>query len=182
MAATATAAANSAAFNGSSSKMIHPCLLGCVNIQLDENLMNRGLCESWHTLEIPPQQAQTTNTPAGLLDGLSSQVAHCSIRVKIRFCQETVHLNEGVYYRLSEFLLDERQHKHLCQVYDQVVPSTERTHLVHALLRYFIVKDRILAALKSFLSAEIDRCADLATLFRPATLCTSLMDQYMRVR
>jgi len=62
------------------------------------------------------------------------------------------------------------------------VPSSERAHFVHALLRYFIVRARIVAALRSFLSAEIARSLDLATLFRPATLCTSLMDQYMRVR
>lgn len=149
--------------------------------------MNRGLCESWYTLETPTN----TNTPAASSTATtndlsasqsSSSANHCSIRIKIRFCQETVQLNTSVYARLSEFLGDERQHKHLCQIYDQIVPSTERAHLVHALLRYYIVNDRILHALKSFLSAEILRCADLATLFRPATLCTSLMDQYMRVR
>lgn len=151
-------------------------IIGCVNIRLDDQLINKGQCESWYTLEAPNTKNEANGSAS------TTTQSHCSIRVKIRFCQETVHLNERVYQRLSDYLLDESQHKHLCQLYDQIVPSTERAHLVHALLRYFIVKDRILEALKSFLSTEILRCADLATLFRPATLCTSLMDQFMRVR
>lgn len=167
-AAAAASKAVQSAFNG---KMIDPCLLGSVTIRLDDQLMNRGLCESWYTLNSSHSESSS-----------SSSSSNCSIRVKIRFCQETIHLNERVYQRLSDYLLNERHHKHLCQIYDQIVPSTERAHLVHALLRYYIVKDRILAALKSFISVEILRCADLTTLFRPATLCTSLMVQYMGVR
>jgi hypothetical protein len=131
--------------------------------------MNRGLCESWYNIEPTLPFPNDTHQ-------------NCSIRVKIRFSQETIHLNERVYHKLSDYLLDEKQHKHLCHIYDQIIPSTERSHLVHALLRFFIVKAQIIAMLKSFLSTEIQRCADLGTLFRPATLCTSLMDQYMRVR
>jgi hypothetical protein len=153
--------------------------------------MNRGLCESWYPLESPTttQQTSTKSNDSSKKQHQQQQTTtstsrnnNCSVRLKIRFCQETIHLDERVYARLSDYLLDERQHKHLCLLYDQIVPSSERAHFVHALLRYFIVRARIVAALRSFLSAEIARSLDLATLFRPATLCTSLMDQYMRVR
>lgn len=70
----------------------------------------------------------------------------------------------------------------MCRLYDQVVTSSERPHLVQALLKYFIVCRNHVAMLDSYLRAEIERCADLTTLFRPATMCTSLMDYYMRTR
>jgi len=70
----------------------------------------------------------------------------------------------------------------MCRLYDQVVPTSERPHLVQALLKYFIVRREHVTMLDSYLRAEIERCADLTTLFRPATMCTSLMDFYMRTR
>lgn len=106
----------------------------------------------------------------------------CQLRVKIRFCQEKINLNELNYRKLSEYLLNESEHTNLCHLYDQIMPSTERAHFVQSLLKFFIVKNKIINMLKSFLLCEIKRCADLSTLFRPATMCTSLMDHYMRVR
>ena len=107
---------------------------------------------------------------------------NCSLRIKIRFCEEKIYLNRDHYKELSDYLLDEKEHKHLCTIYEQIIPSTERSHLVHSLLRFYVVKNKLVEMLKSFLLTEIDRCADLSTLFRPATMSTSLRDQYMRTR
>ncbi|CAF0932789.1 unnamed protein product, partial [Brachionus calyciflorus] len=148
-------------------KMSDPLLLGCVNIRLDE-LINKGLLESWYSVE-PAVQSDY-------------ELSNCSIRVKIRFCEEKIYLNKNHYLPLSNFLLNENEHKNLSILYEQIIPSTERSHFVQALLKFFIVKKKLIDMLKSFLLAEIDRCSDLSTLFRPATCSTSLMDQYMRVR
>ena len=107
---------------------------------------------------------------------------NCTLRVKIRFCEEKIYLNRDHYKDLCAYLMDEKEHKHLCTIYEQIIPSTERSHLVHSLVRFFIVKNKIVEMLKSFLITEIDRCSDLSTLFRPATMSTSLMDHYMRTR
>ncbi|RNA06735.1 ras GTPase-activating 1 [Brachionus plicatilis] len=154
-----------------SSKVCEPMLLGCVSVRLDE-LINRGQCESWHAVE-----------PAVHLDSKAEyEPTKCCIRIKVRFCEEKIYLNKHHYKLLSAYLLDESEHKNMSVLYEQVIPSTERPHFVQALLRLFIVKNKLIDMLKSFLQTDIDRCSDLSTLFRPATCSTSLMDQYMRVR
>ena len=169
---------------GSNSKMLDPLLIGCVTIKLDE-LMNKGLVEQWYNVEPAVQIAsQTTNFDAQSANGNmnESSSGNCTLRVKIRFCEEKIYLNKNHYQQLCSFLSDEAEHKHICMLYDQIMPSTERPHFVQALLKFFIAQNKIVEMLKSFLIAEIDRCSDLSTLFRPATMCTSLMDHYMRTR
>lgn len=155
-------------FNNSN-KMLDPLLIGYVNISLHE-LINKGLCESWYNVE-PAVQLNEKDVNS-----------NCSLRVKIRFCEEKIYLNRNYYKQLSSFLLNENEHKNISILYEQIIPSTERSHFVQALLKFFIVKNKLIEMLKSFLLAEIDRCSDLSTLFRPATCSTSLMDQYMRLR
>ena len=157
----------------SSGKMSDPVMIGSVSIRLDD-LINKGLCENWYNVEPTVQIANDEiNGP---------KVNTCSIRLKIRFCEEKIYLDKSHYDELSEFLMNEHEHKHLCTMYEQIVPSTERAHLIQALLRFYIVKNNIIEMLKSFLLTEIDRCTDLSTLFRPATMATSLMEHYMRTR
>lgn len=156
-----------------SNKMLDPQLIGFVNIRLDE-LINKGLLESWYNVE--------PSVHCGFEDSLNNNNSNCSIRIKIRFCEEKIYLNKNHYQSLSSFLLNANEHKNLSILYEQIIPSTERPHFVQALLKFFIVKNKLIEMLKSFLLAEIDRCSDLSTLFRPATCSTSLMDQYMRVR
>jgi len=182
----------SAISSSSSGRTVDPVLIGTVTIRLDD-LINKGLHESWYNVEpkvhipVTNYQINTETESNPTTPEVPSQVIHrysnsCTLRVKLRFCEEKVQLEKGFYQELSDYLQDERQHKHLCTIYEQVVPSTERTHLVQALLRLFVVKNSIVEMLKSFLIAEIDRCSDLSTLFRPASMATSLMDQYMRIR
>ena len=109
--------------------------------------------------------------------------SNCHIRIKTRFCQEKVYLDEAHYYgKLSAYLTNESEHVHICSLYEQIVSTSERPHLVQALLHFYIGQNKIVEMLRSFLLTEIERCADLSTLFRPATICTSLMDHYMRRR
>lgn len=151
--------------------------------------MNKGLVEQWYNVEPAVQIAsQTSNFDAqsanGNITGGNESISNnnCTLRVKIRFCEEKIYLNKNHYQQLCSFLTDEAEHKHICTLYDQIIPSTERPHFVQALLKFFIAQNKIVEMLKSFLIAEIDRCSDLSTLFRPATMCTSLMDHYMRTR
>lgn len=164
------------------SKMLEPLLIGTVNIRLD-NLINKGLQENWYNVE---PMVNIEHTPANLTQSgdLTSKTFNnnCNMRVKLRFCEEKIQLNKDYYKELCDYLMDENEHKHLCTIYEQIVPSTERSHLVQALLRFYIVKNRIVEMLKSFLLTEIDRSSDLSTLFRPASMSTSLMDQYMSTR
>ena len=152
-----------------SNKLLDPMVLGSVNIRLDD-LMNKGQIESWYAVE-----------PA-VYSKCDYELSECSIRIKIRFCEEKVFMDKNRYKALSSYLLDQSEHKNISILYEQVIPSTERSHFVQALLRFFIVKNKLIDMLKSFLQTDIDRCSDLATLFRPATCSTSLMDHYMRVR
>lgn len=169
--------------------MLDPILIGTVNIKLDD-LINKGLQESWYSVEPAVQTSTMYNGSSGdqgifscSNEGNGKSVSNkCTMRVKIRFCEEKIQLNKDYYEELCSYLLDENEHKHLCTLYEQIIPSTERAHLVQALLRFFIVKNKIVEMLKSFLLAEIDRCPDLSTLFRPASMSTSLMDHYMRTR
>jgi hypothetical protein len=172
-----------------SKKMIGPILLGYINIKL-EDLMNRGTQEQWFRVESALSTSSTaTNMPIFLPES--------KLRLKLRFCEEKIYLNKNFYKSLSNYLLDEHEHQNLCIIYEQILPTSERAHFVEALLKFFIVSvrkqqqkqnnknnDLIIQMLKSFLHTEIERCAeqDMSTLFRPATLCTSLMDQYMRTR
>jgi hypothetical protein len=172
--------------SNSSSKMLPPLLIGYVSIRLEE-LMNKGLCEDWYNVE-PTVNLSTISLAEASQSGLAASVDgtnfsnNCTMRVKIRFCEEKIHINKSHYKGLSDYLLDKQQHKHLCNLYDQIVDSTERPHLVQALLKFFIVEKCIVDMLKSFLITEIDRCVDLSTIFRPATMTTSLMDHYMKTR
>jgi len=174
----------------SAGRMLDPVLIGTVTIRLDD-LINKGLHESWYNVEptvhVPSDRPSAAAEQPPQNSALPQPQAHrystsCTMRVKLRFCEEKVQLEKDFYKELCDYLMDEREHKHLCTIYEQVMPSTERTHLVQALLRFFIVKNGIVEMLKSFLITEIDRCADLSTLFRPASMSTSLMDQYMRTR
>jgi len=166
----------------SGAKMQEPLLIGAVHIRL-EDLINKGLCENWYTVE-PVVQIPTYTDHHSTGESANGRLINqnCTMRVKIRYCEERIQLNRSYYKQLCAYLLDESEHKHLCTIYEQIVPSTERPHLVQALLRFFIVKNQIVEMLKSFLLTEIDRCGDLGTLFRPATMSTSLMDHYMRTR
>lgn len=173
------------------SKMLDPLLIGSVNIRLDE-LINKGLHETWYNVEpevhINNYYSDSTHKLGqnGFSKEQSSQQpqvnCNCTLRAKIRFCEEKIYLNRDHYKDLCAYLMDEREHKHLCTLYEQIIPSTERSHFVQSLIRFYIVKNQLVEMLKSFLLTEIDRCADLSTLFRPATMSTSLMDQYMRTR
>jgi len=173
----------------SAGRMLDPVVIGTVTIRLDD-LINKGLHESWYNVEptvhVPSDRPSAADQPPQNSAPLQLQThrysTSCTLRVKLRFCEEKVQLEKDFYKELCDYLMDEREHKHLCTIYEQVMPSTERTHLVQALLRFFIVKNGIVEMLKSFLVTEIDRCADLSTLFRPASMSTSLMDQYMRTR
>ncbi len=169
--------------------MLDPIMIGFVNIRLDD-LINKGLCESWYSLEPTVSLNNTVNEhPANDFseNGNSSNEANvisnsCTVRIKLRFCEEKIYLNKSIYQELSDYLMNESEHRHLSTLYENIVPSTERQHLVQSLLRFYIVQNKIVEMLRSFLVAEIDRCADLSTLFRPASMSTSLMDHYMRVR
>ena len=160
------------------SKMMDPIMIGSITIRLDD-IMNKGLVESWYNLEpavhVSPEENFLNNT-----DDLVKN--NCTIRVKIRFCEEKIYLSRTNYQELLDYLMNESEHKHLCTFYEHIVPSTERQHLVQSLLRFYICQNKIVEMLKSFLIAEIERCADLSTLFRPASMSTSLMDHYMRTR
>ncbi len=144
-------------------------LLGHVNIRLDD-LVNKGLHESWYNVE-PTSQLQSSN-----------EKFNCTIRIKIRFCEEKVYLNKGFYDSLSTYLSDPQEHKHICTIYEQILTPNERPHFIQALLKLSIAQNNLIEMLKSYLFTEISRCSDLATLFRPATVSTSLMDYYMRTR
>lgn len=153
------------------SKMLDPVLIGCVNIRLDENHINRGLIENWYTVEPMVQVASlhaagdtsSQSSQLGEVNGLAngsntkSYSNSCTMRVKLRFCEERIQMNQAYYKELCDYLMDEREHKHFCTIYEQIIPSTERAHVVQALLRFFIVKNRIVEMLKSYLTTEIDR-------------------------
>ena len=161
-------------------KMLDPTLIGTVNIRLDE-LLNKGLCEAWHKAE-PANGSTSSSSSHSSSSACSSDNHACTIRLKIRYCQEKIFLDKWLYAPLGEYLTSERERPHLCTLYERVVPSSERGHLVHAMLRLFIVEHKLVDMLTSFLETEIDGCADLSTLFRSASMATSLMDHYMRTR
>ena len=154
---------------GASKSSTEPILIGTVHIKLS-SLLNNGLCESWYTLE-----------PVVALSNASS-ASGCNIRIKLCFSEDKVALIRHHYDPLADFLLRPDFHRHLCIVYERLVSATDRAHLVNALLRLCVVRRRVVTTLRSFLFAEIERCRDLSTLFRPASLCTALLDAYMRMR
>ena len=151
--------------------MLDPVLIGYVNIRLDESHINRGLIENWYTVEpmvqVPSLHGSIDTSSKngqgqlgevnGLANSSKSYSNSCTMRVKLRFCEERIQMNQDYYKELCDYLMDEREHKHFCTIYEQIVPSTERAHVVQALLRFFIVKNRIVEMLKSYLVTEIDR-------------------------
>jgi hypothetical protein len=99
----------------------------------------------------PVENSPASQTTAG------GSGSGCTMRVKLRFCEERIQMNQAHYKSLCDYLMDEREHRHFCTIYEQIIPSTERPHVVQALLRFFIVKNNIVEILKSYLVAEIDR-------------------------
>uniref|UniRef100_T1JFR2 Ras GTPase-activating protein 1 n=1 Tax=Strigamia maritima TaxID=126957 RepID=T1JFR2_STRMM len=99
-----------------------------------------------------------------------------SMRIRVRYLHEMIMPLEE-YNSLKELLLDRRMDA-LCALAD--VCHHDRTPLATTLLRVFRHEAREADLLQAMNDAEIKKEDETSTLFRAASLTTTLMDQYMR--
>ncbi|KAH9524517.1 Ras GTPase-activating protein 1 [Bulinus truncatus] len=101
-----------------------------------------------------------------------------SLRLKSRYQHEII-MPQDEYTSLKELLLDDG-YEHILTL-SQVSGESERTTLAYALLQIFRHEKKEAGLLCALNDKEIEKEAEVSTLFRAGSLATTLMVQYMKM-
>ncbi|XP_013087831.2 ras GTPase-activating protein 1-like [Biomphalaria glabrata] len=101
-----------------------------------------------------------------------------SLRLKSRYQHEII-MPQDEYTSLKELLLDDG-YEHILTL-AQVSGESERTTLAYALLQIFRHEKKEAGLLCTLNDKEIEKEAEVSTLFRAGSLATTLMVQYMKM-
>ncbi|KAK3701433.1 hypothetical protein RRG08_015853 [Elysia crispata] len=135
--------------------------IASVTITLSE-LVGRGFVDDTYTLQ-----------PAA---GMKGEMG--SLRLKARYIHEVI-MPEDEFTSLKELLLDDG-FEHILSL-SQVSGESERSTLAYALLQIFRHERKEASLLCALNDKEIEKEAQVSTLFRAGSLATTLMVQYMKM-
>ncbi|XP_059172622.1 ras GTPase-activating protein 1-like [Physella acuta] len=135
--------------------------IASVTVSLSE-LAGKGFVDETYTLQPTP--------------GMKGEMG--TLRLKSRYQHEIIMPQEE-YTSLKELLLDDG-YEHIMAL-SQISGESERTTLAYALLQIFRHERKEAGLLCALNDREIEKEAEVSTLFRAGSLATTLMVQYMKL-